>query len=1338
MLVLFAVKEILDMKRTDRLVSLGLAWLLCVSFVAGLAMIPSGSEAADLPDDATIEGWVTSEGPIPVEDAYVKVMLMVGEGIQVNYSFTDSSGYYNINLTGGYDYAVFVAHEDYYFAMSQTSVQSGETVQRDFMLEDISPIETTVLIKGFVLDEADDPVTDGNVFAFASDPSGSDGMPYFGNLTTADIDGYFEVHVIPSTTGGGVYLMDLESSVSMVGNDTTDSLEDGLSYWMNITVTAPVFDDDAHLYGYVTDSTTSSPISGVMISADIYDEMADERYFNYTVTDASGYFDINVSSGSMDIQFQKSGYTIYMDWDYMVETGDDRDMSVELLPTVATIRGNLTDATTDDPLSYGNVILHDGAHLVTSTMSNETGFYELRAFEGSNLRLFTEVQGYSMGYEYIDVSSDDELWYDFALISVSAWLEGTVTDSLTGLPVENAWVEANSDLYYDECETDATGYYNISLVPGDYTVRVNAMDYRYLSVDDITIVDGMTVVQDFALIPWDLPETTLLSGYVTDADTLDPIENAQVRMALPDYSEQNSTYTDASGYYEMWVPPLNGMPIGVTAHMYAPSFDTLDCSGLSSLILDFQLVPDTYAPNVTYEQSPLTNVSWTNPMTIDAEAEDQNMKQIILFNFMLWYSEGGFDYLYIIEGASVSFDPFDPSSGLQYDLDGDNYTVQDEFNGTIDDSSVIGGWLDDGNGVRYLTASKQWWGPEMMYAFRGYYSNDTFDNMTGTAYFDAETGEYLMFYFDWGFEEAYPDDVAATFEPRVSTFSIEESDPSNFVWLGEEGLGPSSVTALTFTPDPMVPSGDYAMLFGVSDFGNNYDPNLWIVTPYAVDNDPPIADGGGDQYAVIDSTWTFDGIDSWDNVGIVNYTWEFEDDSVPIIRYGVSFDYTFTVLGTYAVILTVTDGAGHQDNDVFVITVTPDAIPVANAGVDFAVDEDDPATFDGTDSSDDLGIENYTWTILSLDVTMYGPTPSYTFADPGAYSVELLVNDTIGQTSEPDTVIVTVDDVTDPFADAGSDETVSFGTEVTLDGSGSSDNSGTIESYVWTFIDDGSVVLTGETVDYEFTAPGVYTVTLTVADAAGLEDIDTVVITVVDDEPPVADAGPDPTGVEAGDTVTLDGSDSSDNVGIVEYVWTFTDGTAQELTGETVDYTFEDEGEFTITLTVTDAAGFSDTDIVVVLVSIANDPPVADAGEDQNVKVDATVTLDASGSTDDNAIVTYTWTFDYDGEPVILTGVEQEFVFEIAGTYNVTLTVTDAQGLSDTDTVEIVVESSAMSFIADYWWAFAVIAAAVVIGVAAALMGRGKGGKGKASPPTENEIADEFDDDDLPPPDDEL
>ena len=1316
------------MKRTDRFVSLGLAWLLCISFVAGLAMVPSSSEAAELPDDATIEGLVTSDGTTPVESAYVKVMLMMGDGIQVNYSFTDSSGYYNINLTGGYDYVVFVAHEDYYFAMSQTSVQSGETVERDFMLGAISPIETTVLIKGFALDEADDPVTDGNIFAFSSDPSGSDNMPYYGNLTTVDGAGYFEVHVIPSTTGGGVYLMDFEGSIGMIGNDTTDSLVDGESYWLNITVTAPVFDDDAHLYGYVTDSATSSPITGVMISVDIYDEMADEDYFNYTITDASGYFDINVSSGSMDIQFQKYGYTSYMGWEVMVETGDDLDMSVELMPTVATIRGNLTDAITDDPLPFSSVILYNGAHSVSSTMSNETGFYELRAFEGNDLQLFTEVQGYSRGYETIDVNPGDQLWYDFELYPVDAWLTGYVTDMISGDPLEDAYISVSSDNYDEWANTDAAGYYNMSLVSGTYDVRIGANDYMENS-STVEVLPDAETTHDVELLPWNIPTTVLLHGWVNDSVSNEGIPYADVAVYLADNYYNNRTMANMTGYYEIYVPPIP-LSLYAWANGHAPYFGSIDATGATDLELNILLGSDTYDPNGSCTQNPTENITWFNPEWLHYEIQEFNLESMQLLIFMNQSTSGTMTNYSLMRYWGMSNEPTNTYSTLPFSVVDDQYTVDVYWNATAD-----AGWLNaPGNDDLYLPFGSYYYHDDEYYGVSGFYSNSSVTLESGSAMFDPLTGEYFTFVFNNWSDTGF-DDVDGTFSPYGTFLQLDW----NLSYEGmEQGhiLGDWSVDGLMFQYDYLVPSTNYVALFMANDWGDNGWGNLSTMT---VDNDPPVADAGGDMTEVVNTTVTMDGTGSSDNVGIVSYVWEFEDPiGSPQTLTGASVDHEFDTIGDYTVTLTVTDGAGHEDVDTIVITVTSDAIPVADAGVDFAVNEDDTAIFDGTDSSDDLGVENYTWTILSLDVMMYGPTPSYTFADPGVYSVELIVNDTIGQVSEPDTVIVTVDDVTDPTADAGSYETVSYGTEVTLDGSGSSDNSGTIESYVWAFIDDGSVELTGETVDYEFTAPGIYTVTLTVADGAGLEDIDTVVITVVDDEPPVANAGADPTGVEAGDTVTLDGSDSTDNVGIVEYVWTFTDGTAQELTGETVDYTFEDEGEFTITLTVTDAEGSSDTDIVVVLVSTPNDPPVADAGVDQNVKVDATVNLDASGSTDDNAIVTYTWTFEYDDEIVILTGVEQEFVFEIAGKYLITLNVTDAQGLYDTDTVEIVVESSAISFITDYWWAFAVMAAAVVIGVAAALMSRGKGGKGKASPPTENEIADEFDDDDLPPPDDEL
>lgn len=39
--------------------------------------------------------------------------------------------------------------------------------------------------------------------------------------------------------------------------------------------------------------------------------------------------------------------------------------------------------------------------------------------------------------------------------------------------------------------------------------------------------------------------------------------------------------------------------------------------------------------------------------------------------------------------------------------------------------------------------------------------------------------------------------------------------------------------------------------------------------------------------------------------------------------------------------------------------------PLANAGPDQTVDEDTPVTFDGSGSTDDVGIVNYTWTFVN-------------------------------------------------------------------------------------------------------------------------------------------------------------------------------------------------------------------------------------------------------------------------------------------------------------------------------------------------------------------------------------
>ncbi|MCU0852899.1 MAG: PKD domain-containing protein, partial [Thermoplasmata archaeon] len=88
-----------------------------------------------------------------------------------------------------------------------------------------------------------------------------------------------------------------------------------------------------------------------------------------------------------------------------------------------------------------------------------------------------------------------------------------------------------------------------------------------------------------------------------------------------------------------------------------------------------------------------------------------------------------------------------------------------------------------------------------------------------------------------------------------------------------------------------------------------------------------------------------------------------------------------------------------------------------------------------------------------------------------------------------------------------------------------------------------------------------------------------------DTNPPSANAGED-LFVMGGVNVTLDGTSSTDDFGIVNYAWNFTyDGTEVVLTGMVMSFAFWIEGVYNVTLNVTDAAGNYDTDTVLVTVS---------------------------------------------------------------------------------------------------------------------------------------------------------
>lgn len=260
--------------------------------------------------------------------------------------------------------------------------------------------------------------------------------------------------------------------------------------------------------------------------------------------------------------------------------------------------------------------------------------------------------------------------------------------------------------------------------------------------------------------------------------------------------------------------------------------------------------------------------------------------------------------------------------------------------------------------------------------------------------------------------------------------------------------------------------------------------------------------------------------------------------------------------------------------------------------------------------------------------------------------------------------------------DAGPDQTVYEGQQVSFDGSVSLDTA-SIVSVKWDF-GDGSTPVNGSDpallkTTHTYQEAAVYTVILTVKlnSIYNMTRTDTVVITVVANVPPVANAGPDQT-VEAtspsGAEVTLNASGSFDLYNdTLTYYWNWSAGSA---TGVTSIVSFP-LGTTNVTLTVNDGV-FNATDTLAVTVTDTT-PPTVYAGEDITVEQEShngtEVTLFGSATDIVDTQLDYVWT-----ENNVTLGNEANLTHTFnLGEHLLTLKATDDSGNAGSDTVVVTV-----------------------------------------------------------------
>jgi hypothetical protein len=954
-------------------------------------------------------------------------------------------------------------------------------------------------ILGFVTDSVSGgPVSGATVRVEASD------LPWVFEATT-DSTGFYGIAVPAHLYAVTAWSVDHDQAASTV------AIGSGQSVWLNESLSAAGA-RSARLQGFVTDASTSGPVTvGEIVAGHPWWD-AGRGYVNQSSLNSSGYYEMNLVPDYYEVMTHNAfGYASY-DY-YSVYVGADQvlwyNISLTPNPMNAWINGTVSDASTYASIAGATITARVDGMVLPSVVSNATGFYSLQV-PGGNVELAANALAYAPTSTSTYVWSAGQYILNIGLTPLSYGVRGYVRDGVTGAGLPGVLVTVDPIFgsgYFDQSTTDASGFFNIPFPPDDYVVRASAPGYTTWSTWLFSFSTG--VVWANATL-W--PIISRVSGYLVDS--LDGSHVPGLGVAAIDSRAGYSTYgyADATGFFSFALPPSPAISVAVlgqapyagnlvyvATHPYVTTWVNISLDRLNAQIdanvtdaLTGLPISGATVYAAWYYGSDWGTSNATGAVGVGAPAGATTYVSAWAIGYLIW---------------STTLSPVADANSMAIRLYPD-LPLNVRIRGYVTDS---------------VTSAGLW--PATVHV-NGYDDQTPYGYTDGTGYYEAWT-------------VAAPQTVRATATGYAAGEAAVNPASGDTIWVNVS-LSPDSnapvVRSFTATPSIGVSESNPTSLVADVNETSLAQSYLSILRLHSASA----------------NVGTFLNLGRLDPAGVSvtepsagNYTisapW---DTRTPIGHMSDGLrSVWWPSLYAYAPFQSAV--AGYWDNATLSSATPGAAVFDTRSGqllyvytsYGFVGPQDQPAsTFSpyATGVRLDLAtaailgyaiVNGPTFALGSLRMDLSQAVPA------GQYGAFLDLYDSAGHYTSAATLMQTTPDNVPPVANAGPDLVVNEDTPVTFDGSASADNVG-IASYTWTFMDGSMQTLQGVTASYVFATPGTYVVTLTVRDADGNVGTDSVIVTVRDITTPTVSVSSPSEGASVPGSVVIV-AQAADNTAVV-------------------------------------------------------------------------------------------------------------------------------------------------------------------------------------------------------------